>query len=65
MNMLGQHNSFSHRTRVMNILKSAFFGLILVIGACILLFWAEGRAVKTALRPPNTCALKCPTATVS
>ncbi len=32
----------------MNILKSAFFGLILVIGACILLFWAEGRAVKTA-----------------
>ena len=32
----------------MNILKSALFGLVLVIGACILLFWAEGRAVKTA-----------------
>ncbi len=32
----------------MNILKSAIFGLVLLIAACILLFWAEGRAVKTA-----------------
>ncbi len=32
----------------MNIIKSAFFGLILVIASCVLLFWAEGRAVKTA-----------------
>jgi hypothetical protein len=32
----------------MNILKSALFGLVLIVGSCILLFWAEGRAVKTA-----------------
>lgn len=32
----------------MNMIKSAFFGLILVIASCVLLFWAEGRAVKTA-----------------
>lgn len=32
----------------MNILKSALFGLVLIAAACILLFWAEGRAVKTA-----------------
>ena len=32
----------------MSIIKSALFGFILVVAACILLFWAEGRAVKTA-----------------
>lgn len=32
----------------MNIIKSAFFGFLLVVAACVLLFWAEGRAVKTA-----------------
>jgi hypothetical protein len=32
----------------MGLIKSAFFGLLLVIAACVLLFWAEGRAVKTA-----------------
>ncbi|HRX36178.1 MAG TPA: TMEM43 family protein [Aestuariivirga sp.] len=32
----------------MGLIKSALFGLLLVIAACVLLFWAEGRAVKTA-----------------
>ena len=32
----------------MSIIKSALFGFILVVAASILLFWAEGRAVKTA-----------------
>ncbi len=32
----------------MNILKSALLGLILIVASSILLFWAEGRAVKTA-----------------
>jgi hypothetical protein len=32
----------------MGILKSAFFGLLLIAAAAILLFWAEGRAVNTA-----------------
>src|SRR5690242_11372948 len=32
----------------MGILKSAVFGLLLVVAAVVLLFWAEGRAVATA-----------------
>ena len=32
----------------MGILKSVFFGLLLIVAAAILLFWAEGRAVGTA-----------------
>lgn len=32
----------------MGILKSAFFGLLFIVAAAILLFWAEGRAVNTA-----------------
>lgn len=32
----------------MNLLKSAFFGLLFIVAASILLFWAEGRAVNTA-----------------
>ena len=32
----------------MGLIKSALFGLLLVIAACVLLFWAEGRAVNTA-----------------
>lgn len=32
----------------MILLKSAVFGLLLLIASCVLLFWAEGRAVKTA-----------------
>ena len=38
----------SYGTRVGNSIKGIFTGFILIIGATILLWWNEGRAVKTA-----------------
>ncbi|NLV52017.1 MAG: hypothetical protein GXY64_01955 [Bacteroidales bacterium] len=38
----------SYGTRVGNSLKSVLFGIVLIIGATVLLWWNEGRAVKTA-----------------
>jgi hypothetical protein len=41
--------TFSVRMAIhMNIIKSAVVGLLLVVASCVLLFWAEGRAVNTA-----------------
>lgn len=38
----------SFLSRIGNSIKGVFIGIVLVIAGCILLFWNEGRAVKTA-----------------
>jgi hypothetical protein len=35
-------------SRILNSIKGVLFGLVLIIGTCVLLFWNEGRAVQTA-----------------
>lgn len=45
------HVEVTHQSwfqRLMNSLLAMLIGMVLVIGACCLLFWNEGRAVKTA-----------------
>ena len=44
----------------MGSLKSVFFGILLVVASCVLLFWAEGRAVKTARALEEGAAIVIP-----